>query len=264
MPNFPPTFQFSQASLQDYSDCQRRFQLRYLMQQAWPAPAAEPLNEYEAAERLGAQFHRLAQRHYLDVPVERVEPALLLWWDAFLRHQPPLPGRERRPEVHTSAVIGGERVTAAFDLLAYEPNGEVVIVDWKTSRYRPKREWLDRRWQTILYPLLLVETVKELIGFAVQPEQVKMLYWFANFPTEPEVFTYSRQRYEEDKGTLEGVLAQIRRTEAEVWALTENRRLCRLCQYRSLCGRGREAGSVAESEADESLMMVESDESFVL
>ena len=43
----PPTFQFSQNSLQDYVDCPRRFQLRYLLRQPWPAVESEPLSEYE-------------------------------------------------------------------------------------------------------------------------------------------------------------------------------------------------------------------------
>jgi hypothetical protein len=43
----PLDFQFSQGSLQDYVDCRRRFQLRYLDQLAWPAVEAEPLLEHE-------------------------------------------------------------------------------------------------------------------------------------------------------------------------------------------------------------------------
>jgi hypothetical protein len=49
----PPAFQFSQTSLQDFSDCQRRFQLRYLQEQDWPAPVAEPMAEMERADTLG-------------------------------------------------------------------------------------------------------------------------------------------------------------------------------------------------------------------
>ena len=37
----PPDFHFSQRSLQDYVDCRRRFQLRYLQHLAWPAVEAK-------------------------------------------------------------------------------------------------------------------------------------------------------------------------------------------------------------------------------
>ena len=43
----PQNFQFSQASLSDYMDCARRFQLRYLLEQDWPAVESEPLLERE-------------------------------------------------------------------------------------------------------------------------------------------------------------------------------------------------------------------------
>ena len=43
----PPGFQFSQRSLQDYVDCRRRFELRYLQNLAWPAVEAEPHLEQE-------------------------------------------------------------------------------------------------------------------------------------------------------------------------------------------------------------------------
>ena len=46
MSNLPADFHFSQGSLQDYVDCPRRFQLRYMMKLAWPAVEAEPAVEY--------------------------------------------------------------------------------------------------------------------------------------------------------------------------------------------------------------------------
>src|ERR1041385_747203 len=109
----PPAFQFSQSSLQDFSDCARRFQLRYLMEQEWPAPIAEPLNDAEQADILGKRFHKLVERHYLGLPTERdkIDPALARWWDAFTNHPVDiLPAATRRPEVTTSALIHGQRL----------------------------------------------------------------------------------------------------------------------------------------------------------
>src|SRR4051812_45267801 len=165
----PPAFQFSQSSLQDYSDCARRFQLRYMMQQEWPAPPAEPLHDAERADQLGKRFHLLVERYWRGLPVDRnqVEAALAPWWDAFIQTPPPnLPGTERKPEIHTSALVHGQRLVATFDLLAYEPQGQIAIVDWKTSRHRAGRNWLDRRLQTVVYPLLLVESAPRLLGYA--------------------------------------------------------------------------------------------------
>src|SRR5258708_37577990 len=83
----PPAFQLSQSSLQDFADCARRFQLRYLMEQEWPAPPAEALADAERADILGKHFHLLVERYWLGVPLDEgaISPALLPWWAAFLR-----------------------------------------------------------------------------------------------------------------------------------------------------------------------------------
>jgi CRISPR/Cas system-associated exonuclease Cas4 (RecB family) len=244
---------YDQSKLQDFVECPRRFQLRYLMEQDWPTPAAEPLADTEQVYELGRRFHLVMERYWRGLPVERVDPALAPWWEAFLSNPPPdLPGTMRRPEVTATAIVAGQRMTATFDLLAYEPGGEAVIVDWKTSR-RPPFRILDRRLQTIVYPLMLVEASPRLVGRQLTPEAVRLIYWFADNP-EPgstEIFRYSTARYEEDKRYLATLLNRLLSMDVDEWPLTPNDRLCRLCQYRSLCNRGRDAGTLVE-EAGES------------
>jgi hypothetical protein len=274
MPTYPPIFQFSQSSLQDFNECQRRFQLRYLLQQQWPAPIAEPIGEFERADQLGKLFHLNVERYWLEVPLDHIPPSLLVWMGAFFNHPPQdLPGEVRRPEVRTSALVHGRRVTATFDLLAYEDEASdeepsqaprrAVIVDWKTNHKKPSRTYLDRRLQTILYPLLLVLTAEQLIGHALRPEDVTLVYWFANAPEEPEVFTYSQERFEHDMQHLGGLFAQIETIDAEVWPLTPDIRKCRYCEFRSLCDRGREAGAMDEiddvEDADAQIRTAEED-----
>src|SRR5258708_35176355 len=102
----PPAFQLSQSSLQDFVDCARRFQLRSLMEQDWPAPPAEPLADAERAEILGKQFHLLVQRHSLGLPIDSVHitSALPPWADAVLQRSiPNLAMGQRLPEINTSA-----------------------------------------------------------------------------------------------------------------------------------------------------------------
>ncbi len=245
---------YDQSKLQDFSDCARRFQLRYLMEQEWPAPIAEPLNDAEQADILGKRFHKLVERHLLGLSIERekIDPALAGWWDAFTSHPiVSLPTGARRPEVSTSALIHGQRFVATFDLLAYDTGGEAVIVDWKTTKRRSARSWLDSRLQTIIYPLLLVESSQRLIGYKLKPEQVKLIYWFANAPTDVEVFQYSTLRLEQDRATLAHLLDRLMSTEGAIWPLTPNVQRCQWCQYRSLCERGREAGAVDEINNEE-------------
>ena len=56
-------FQFRQSRLQDYIDCQRRFQLRHMLHIAWPAVEAMPAIENEYFIHLGASFHYLVKQH---------------------------------------------------------------------------------------------------------------------------------------------------------------------------------------------------------
>ena len=67
----PSYFQFNQGSLQDYVDCPRRFQLKYIEQLAWPALDAEPALESENNFQQGAAFHRLVQQYLLGVSDEK-------------------------------------------------------------------------------------------------------------------------------------------------------------------------------------------------
>ncbi len=81
-------FEFSQSSLQDYVDCARRFQLRYLDRVAWPAVQAEPVQENERHIQRGERFHRLAQQFLLGISPEKlarmaaadVDENLQVWW----------------------------------------------------------------------------------------------------------------------------------------------------------------------------------------
>ncbi|HZY43825.1 MAG TPA: PD-(D/E)XK nuclease family protein, partial [Anaerolineae bacterium] len=85
----PTNFQFSQASLSDYVDCARRFQLRYLLEQDWPAVESEPLLERERFVDLGRRFHKLIQQHAEGISIDALmqsanEPELARWWPNYL------------------------------------------------------------------------------------------------------------------------------------------------------------------------------------
>src|SRR5689334_16318664 len=84
----PVPFTFSQSSLQDYQDCQRRFQLRYIEKLDYPATESEPALENELHLKEGEYFHRLVQQHLLNLPDARIarlatSPNLQRWWDNF-------------------------------------------------------------------------------------------------------------------------------------------------------------------------------------
>jgi CRISPR/Cas system-associated exonuclease Cas4 (RecB family) len=245
----PTNFQFSQGSLQDYVDCPRRFQLRYLLQLDWPAQEAEPALENEEHVRLGAAFHRLIHQHALGIPAEDLsrtvqEPDLRRWWHNYLERGPQGLPETRHPEVVLSAPLGDHRLVARYDLVAVDAGQRAVIVDWKTSRRRPKRKDLAERLQTRVYPYLLVQAGAHLNGgrpFA--PEQIEMVYWFAEYPEDPARFAYDAARYAADGAYLAALVEEITGLSDTDFPLAVDGERCRFCPYRSLCQRGVEAGA---------------------
>ncbi len=249
---FPPIFQYSQSNLQDYVDCKRRFQLRYLLDQQWPAPLVEPLNEVEADQRLGDYFHRLLERSYLGVPVTPPEGPLKAWWDVFLEYGPTnVPRAIRKPETVYSIPFGTRRLLAKFDLLAVEPRRQVVIIDWKTSRHRPSRDILAGRLQTLVYLYVAAEALSVEFGAAVRPSAIKLIYWFVNAPQEPEVFEYSDTLHQAAKRRLTSLIGEIealQQANQPIWPLTDDLNQCRACNYRSYCERGITAANINDAE----------------
>ena len=260
----PTDFRFSQGSLQDYVDCRRRFELRYLWRLAWPAVETEPILESERHMQAGQAFHRLIQQHLLGLPVERLTQMatsfaftgqeLPRWWANYLSsasrtlglEQLPDPAVQQEVETTLSASLAGYRLLAKYDAilrLPGDPPAKFIIVDWKTSRNRPPRAWLAGRLQTRLYPSLLVAAGAFLNDKQpIDPAQVEMIFWFSEYPNNPERFAYSESQYNQDRDYLTGLMAEIESLGESEFYLTDQVKRCEFCKYRSLCERGVSAG----------------------
>src|SRR3990172_4339964 len=133
----------SQSSLQDYHDCPRRFELRYLQRLSYPAIETEPALENERHQQEGEYFHRLVQQHLIGIPAEQVgrlanTDNLQRWWENYLNAKD-LTGLAQRPvgrdlsglysEITLSAPLGKFRLVAKYDLIAVD-NNKVTIYDW--------------------------------------------------------------------------------------------------------------------------------------
>jgi CRISPR/Cas system-associated exonuclease Cas4 (RecB family) len=263
----PDLTTLSQSSLQDYHDCPRRFELRYLQRLAYPAIETEPALENEKHQQEGEYFHRLIQQHLIGIPAEQISKLantdnLQRWWENYLNASD-LRVLAQRPvgkelggvyaEATLFAPLGKFRLVAKYDLIAINKD-KVTIYDWKTYRKRPKHEWLAVRWQTRVYRALLVQAGAHLNnGKSFMPEQIEMIYWFADFPAEPARFIYKADQYKRDWNTLIKIAEEIKN--ATSFPLTAEVSKCNYCPYRSYCNRGIGAGDAAdaelETEADE-------------
>ena len=253
----PDASQFSQGKLQDYADCPRRFQLRYVLMQPWPALIAEPAGELDRHIQRGVDFHRLAHQHALGLGVERLtetihDETLARWWQTYVAHPPlNLPTSLRRAEAMVSAPLAGLRLVAKFDLLAVEPVERLVIVDWKTVSKVPSRTTLAQRLQTRVYRYLAVEAGADFNGGQrPPPEQVTMVYWFAQSGGDTQRFAYDEAQHAADGAYLASLVEQIAGHRETIWPLAPDERRCRFCNYRSLCDRGVTPGFLEELEDD--------------
>jgi hypothetical protein len=254
MSKLPSPFIFSQSSLQDFFDCPRRFELRHISRLDWPAEEAEPALENERRLQEGLFFHRLAQQFLLGMPSERLSrlaasPDLTRWWENFQGsfHNPENLG-SIHPEITLSAPLGNHRLLAKYDLIAVH-DAKTTIYDWKTYHKRPRNEWMVIRLQTRVYRYLLSVAGSSLHGGApIQPENIEMVYWYTDYPSEPAVFHYDQTQFLRDASGLEKMVSEIEGLEK--FELTDDEGKCRYCTYRSYCKRGAVAGDWREAEAE--------------
>src|SRR4030042_284038 len=219
----PEGFLFSQSNLQDYVDCQRRFQLRHVLHLAWPAVEAEPYLENERMMDQGAIFHKIVRQHLIGVSESQISHSITsnevmqVWWSHYIKSTKTGNleiiselGSQHFEEITLSIPVGGFRLIAKYDLLIIQPDGKLIILDWKTSKNHPKRKWLADRLQTHVYPFVLTGAVSGLIGGSpLEPSQIEMIYWFTNYPEQPQHFPYSESNYREDGRGLGNLICNV-------------------------------------------------------
>ncbi|MFH2039947.1 MAG: PD-(D/E)XK nuclease family protein [Chloroflexota bacterium] len=239
--HLPVPFIFSQSSLHDYSDCERRFYLRYIAHLTWPAIESEPILENERRQMEGQFFHHLVQQYWLGLPIENLTrmantSTLSLWWENFLNYDFHLDEYEIYPELNLTAQIGNHRLTANYDLIAIRDD-KIYIFDWKTYQKRPRENLLAKTYQTRVYRTLMVQAGGYLTkNIAINPDKVEMVYWLANFPMQPILFPYNTSQSVRDWQHLDAMIDKI--DTQEEFPMTADDKKCKFCPYRSYCDRG--------------------------
>ena len=251
-------FTFSQSSLQDYVDCPRRFQLRYMDKLQWPAVETAPELENERRQIEGQNFHKMVQQYYIGLPSEKLTSFastenLKRWWDNFLAHPPQVVDQTLYTELVLSAPIANYRIVAKYDLITIDPGISATIYDWKTSRRRPNNSWLASRMQTKVYQALIIEAGRHLNnGKSFRPDTVEMIYWFSDFPDQPAKFNFDEKKFANTWNELSQLIQEIQARQS--FPLTEDEKMCAYCVFRSYCDRGIQAG-MEEDESDSDPMV---------
>ena len=257
--SLPPDFVFTQANLQDYVDCPRRFELKHLLRQRWPAAEVDDMAGFERHMEQGAQFHHLVRQSLLGIPPETLlvrvtDGEVAQWFDTWLANGLAGVPAQRWSELTLTAKPGRHLLLAKMDLVAIEPGGPALLLDWKTGRHMPRAESLARRMQTLVYRYVLAQAGARLnAGEGIAPGRIEMRYWYAQQGGAVRRFPYSAEQHRADHARLLDLLREI--GQRETFPLTEEERSCRFCVYRSLCGRGETPGALAEWEGEEAMAL---------
>jgi hypothetical protein len=246
----PNNFIFSQNNLQDYQDCPRRFYLRHLLKQDWPAVETEPVQDQEKLIALGERFHLMVQQYFAGLPNESISagienPILMEWWNQFIAKQLlNLPGMKISENSFTIP-FESYRLTAKIDLLLIQEDKQIKIYDWKTSQHTPRSKWLAQRLQTRVYPFVISVLLPSFFPLGENnKEQIEMIYWYPSFPDFSLNFPYSQESFLQDQEYLSNLVNEISSKDGTDFLLTNNEKMCKYCRYRSLCDRGITAGNV--------------------
>jgi hypothetical protein len=241
----PNNFMFSQKVLQTYVDCPRRFELQFLLRQPWPAVVTQPIVEMENHLEMGRDFHKMVQQYVSGVPNTDIasqirNPRLLEWWQAFLAHGPGIDPLSCTAESKVSTKLNRFPLIAQYDLIQIGGQNTIEIMDWKTTAIPLTRAWLQKRLQTKVY-LFVMGKVRGQYGNEGQLDQISLRYWFPQHPSNESIFSFSADQFQTVEVELGSLIAEIA-NHGEIYALTEDEKLCQFCQYRSLCDRGGKAG----------------------
>lgn len=252
----PATLTLAGQHLDTFLACRRRFQLQ--VEEHYPWPAAPQDDKRQQAIARGQQFHQMAQRHFLGLPVTAPggDPLLEVWWRSFQETMLPLRAGLCLPELTITVPLGRYLLTGRPDLLLLH-DGRARIFDWKTARL-PDEESLRASWQSLLYPALVVAAGAALYPGSrpITPDDVSLTYWSAAQPEERVELAYSAAVHEQNWQRLLEVAAEIdeARQSPGIWPLTDDLTQCSRCRYRVLCGRQAIAPYQAVEDQDVALL----------
>ncbi len=248
-------FIFSAHNLQDFLDCPRRFELKHILKQDWPAIISQPVQEMENKIQTGNRFHHLAHQYLSGIPGDLLlnstsDPDLLNWFAKFQEYISRFETFPHFSEFSIFMPFEGYRMVAVFDFITMTDKKKMVIADWKTTSRLPKKATYIQSIQSHLYPFIAYETRQSIFNNTdfLQPQDISMEYWFPAFPEAAITLEYSSAGLAASRELLARLISEISNTTLSAFEKTTNVKRCAYCQYRSLCERGIQAGEFEDTE----------------
>lgn len=228
--------------------------MQYLEELSWPAVPSEPIEHFQRLKELGTRYHHLVHQHHTGLEGRILksslsDPVLLRWFENYLRHFSQRHFQRSYAEISLQVPWEEHHLVAKYDLVAADPSGKLIIVDWKTTRRLPDRTWLSSRMQTLLYPYILARSGQQLFpDHETAPDRIEMVYWFPDHPEQLQVFPYDRESFHAAEEELTRLIQRIHAASCQDDGFPKTSHLdrCRFCAFRSYCDRGGTAGPLEE------------------
>ena len=244
----PERFIFNAHSIQDFLRCPRRFELKYILNQSWPAPISEPVLEYENRMRLGTDFHHIVHQYLSGIDAEKLKQLSLsqelnYWFVNFQKFFTSHKFNHYSSEISITLPFQENIIKAVIDFVGVNEEDQLIIAEWKTSEFLPKKEIISNTVQSILYPYMIYECRKNIFpDINIDHEDIEMIYWFPNYPEILIDLKYSQEKHDLNHRYLADIINRIQNTRSDAFNKTENLKICSYCEFRSLCERGIQPG----------------------
>jgi hypothetical protein len=248
-------FLFSANNLQDFLDCPRRFELKYILKQNWPGVISLPVQEMEYKIQIGSSFHKVAHQYLSGIPAADLNKSIddsdvKNWFATYLEFIGPYLNHLYFSEFAVTTPFGGSHLIAVFDFISFQNNKNIFIGDWKTTSHRPKKEVYSQSIQSVLYSFIAFETRSHIFPGSdhLNQEDFSLKYFFPAFPEETITLEFNSSTLATNQAILLGLIREISNKEPGSFEKTTNEKRCAYCQYRSLCERGIQAGKLDNEE----------------
>ncbi|MGM0419463.1 MAG: PD-(D/E)XK nuclease family protein [Bacillota bacterium] len=247
-------FYFSQTALKTYLNCPMAFRRRYIDRLIWP-PDYNQNHEKQELIEIGRRFHVLASRYFLGIgkqEYQQIRPENKKRLNSLKEYLPIKQGIRYLPEHELRNQENGIRLMAKYDLLYIKPqSGEVIIYDWKTGREMPDYNKFSEDLQTELYLFLFSQAGDKYYPERFKIDNLKMIYWNPDYPTEEVKVTYSSGDFRQAEQYLTGLVKEILSLDYEEYADRKNEESCIYCEYRPICkGQTAESSPVFEEDLE--------------
>jgi hypothetical protein len=249
-------FIFSSNNLQDYLDCPRRFELKYLLKQNWPAVTSQPVLEMENRITLGNRFHLLAHQFLSGIAGDFLkntidDPELGFWFDNFQEYIKHFLKFQYFSEFSVIMPFVGFRLMAVFDFISLKDTNKIRIGDWKTTSRLPKKEFYLQTVQSTLYPFLAYESRINIFPqtSTLEYQDLSMEYWFPGFPENTITWEHSASIHANSRELLSSLISEISQKESGDFEKTPLINAA-LSVNTALYARGIQAGSSKDDEKE--------------